>query len=92
MNLAVKYNGLDAFIIGYCPDESGSPQAIMICEGTLVSDYLCNIELNRLPKKLRKSNLGKNFRRPKKFSRLDPSGGAPNFTEKLSETQPALQR
>lgn len=60
--LAVKYHGLNAMIVGYCPDNEGAPRAIMICNGELVGDYLCEVQLEKLPKRLRKKRF-KSFHR-----------------------------
>lgn len=58
MLLAVRVKGLNAAIVGYCPGEVNSPgvKAICVLEGTLVAVPLEQIELRRLPKRLRKAS------------------------------------
>jgi len=53
MRLLVKVRGQDSVIIGYCPNERGAPQAIVILDGHLEAVPLSEIQLQRLPKQLR---------------------------------------
>lgn len=54
MKLAVRVNGVNGLIVGYCPDKSGTPKAIVLMEGALRHVALADLELLNVPHRLRK--------------------------------------
>lgn len=55
MRLLVKVNGKPTIIVGYGPGEGGVPKAIVVLDNRLHAVALSDIELPKLPKRLRKA-------------------------------------
>lgn len=54
MTFFVKVNGKEGFIIGYGPGPKGEPRAIVVMDNKLKAVPLAEIELAKMPKKIRK--------------------------------------
>ena len=61
MRLFVKVNNQDTVIVGYGPGIAGQPKAIVILDGALHAVELKDVELQRLPKPLRRKHRRRNI-------------------------------